>query len=497
MIDVLIVADPTPSASLGLIEPLGALADQVRVRVVSPQRVLPADLLEVDLVAVSRRTSRAIVDFAQLRGVPLILDLDDNLLELPTLHTSPSQAFDAAVATLHQQYLVASATCVTVYTEAVRTAVAEVGGVPLLAPRSMGNRTPLRRRREQPAAERIVLPTPRADLSVTGRFTDEVLRAVLARRPEAEVHLWRPTRTFADHPRVVVHAAVPGRDRFLDELTALDASVGLAPLGTTPFERAKTDLKFRDLTACGIPGIYSSGTAYDNTVADGLTGLLVEADPGAWTCAVDRLLDEGGLWGRIQQAAVHDAERRFAFDDAADWWRTTIAGLHETRTRPSRPARLHSGVVRPDINASHADGPGEKLHYGAAIEGLLDRAPIPYAGVRVMRVRMDADLSTAFGGPESTVFDVFDAHDSLSVEGLAERVAKLGRPALLVAKPEFADRYRACSAALTRGAPTRGADLVLAEEDATTVNRTWLVAIGRAISLASRAYAAGRAPTRI
>lgn len=101
-------------------------------------------------------------------------------------------------------------------------------------------------------------------------------------------------------------------------------NVGLAPLVANGFNRGKSDLKFLEYTALGIPTIASQGTAYDET---GLHGaVLVGNDPDEWREAGDALSDDPHeRRRRADQARSHvEHERVFGIDDG--WWEA-VAGL--------------------------------------------------------------------------------------------------------------------------------------------------------------------------
>ena len=68
--------------------------------------------------------------------------------------------------------------------------------------------------------------------------------------------------------------------------------VGIAPLRANDFTRCKSDIKYLDYGALGIPGIFSRGPAYEQTVRHLETGYLADNDPEAWEEGLNRLLDD-------------------------------------------------------------------------------------------------------------------------------------------------------------------------------------------------------------
>lgn len=84
--------------------------------------------------------------------------------------------------------------------------------------------------------------------------------------------------------------------------------VALAPLEDTTFTRCKSDLKFLDYSALGIPGIFSRVPPYENTVRHRETGYLTDNTPDAWVEAMATLLTNHELRSRIasdSHAYVH------------------------------------------------------------------------------------------------------------------------------------------------------------------------------------------------
>ncbi len=96
--------------------------------------------------------------------------------------------------------------------------------------------------------------------------------------------------------------------------------LGIAPLEDSVLNQYKSDIKFLDYSALGIPGIYSRVPAYQGTVRDGENGRLVPNTPEAWAEALefmltdDRLRDE--MAGRAQEYVFGE---RTLEHRATDW----------------------------------------------------------------------------------------------------------------------------------------------------------------------------------
>lgn len=75
-------------------------------------------------------------------------------------------------------------------------------------------------------------------------------------------------------------------DAFLECLTNRQWSLGLVPLRKTAFNAAKSNSKFRELTAAGVLGIYSHLAPYQGSVINGDTGWFAGDSPQEWQATI-------------------------------------------------------------------------------------------------------------------------------------------------------------------------------------------------------------------
>ncbi|MBI3957877.1 MAG: glycosyltransferase [Chloroflexi bacterium] len=96
--------------------------------------------------------------------------------------------------------------------------------------------------------------------------------------------------------------------------------IALAPLRDTPFNRAKSDIKFLDYSALGAAGVYSDLPVYADSVRHGETGLLAANDTASWVDAIRSLIEQPGLRRELAANA-----RRYLYSErilavrATDW----------------------------------------------------------------------------------------------------------------------------------------------------------------------------------
>jgi hypothetical protein len=122
--------------------------------------------------------------------------------------------------------------------------------------------------------------------------------------------------------------------------------IGIAPLESTDFFKAKTPAKYRDYGACGIAGVYSDVDTYREYVADGVTGLLAANEPEAWDVALRKLLLDGALRTRIAEAAHRHVHRALSMEQSVEGWRQLMEKLKCAAGDPRESTCAHPIEVK-------------------------------------------------------------------------------------------------------------------------------------------------------
>ncbi|NOR69694.1 MAG: glycosyltransferase [Methylomarinum sp.] len=113
-------------------------------------------------------------------------------------------------------------------------------------------------------------------------------------------------------------------------LRSLEFDIGLAPLENTTFNSCKSNIKFLEYSACGIPGIYSNLSPYNNSVIDGKTGILTENTSDGWFNSISNLIESPVLSHQIAKAAYNDIWKRFSLSSNTNNWLATIERIIDT-----------------------------------------------------------------------------------------------------------------------------------------------------------------------
>jgi hypothetical protein len=284
-----------------------------RIRYAADGRpTMDTELTVIQRTAVPPEETELLISDLRLRGTPLVLDLDDHLLlkdELDLHYAAHQGSLDA---------LLAAAALVTVSTPALLRAISELAPKVALVPNFLDerlflagiDRPPLAPPRRAGDPVRLVYvgsPTHAGDLALlepvlaelnrdgSRRFTLEVVgvQAAEADRP------WFGRLTIPDsckpYPRFVgwLREQRPRWD------------IALAPLADTRFNSFKSDLKWLEYSALGIPVVASDREPYAS-VSDRGTGRLVGDDPSAWADAVRDLADAPDRARELARAAFDE-----------------------------------------------------------------------------------------------------------------------------------------------------------------------------------------------
>jgi hypothetical protein len=122
------------------------------------------------------------------------------------------------------------------------------------------------------------------------------------------------------HPWVT-HLPMSGNYRsYIQSLQQSTWDIGIAPLSDTVFNYCKTNNKFREYAACGIPGIYSETPAYMECVQHKETGLLTPHSVEGWYSSLREMIDKPDLRRKINEQAAAYVRQLYTIPSAAEHW---------------------------------------------------------------------------------------------------------------------------------------------------------------------------------
>lgn len=110
---------------------------------------------------------------------------------------------------------------------------------------------------------------------------------------------------------------------------SLRLDIAVAPLTGTRFDQSKSNLKWLDGTALGVPMVMSNTGPYRASVRHGETGLLA-SDDRSWVKCIGSLVRDPALRQSIATAARAEVSNMWTNDHSADAW---LAVLREVADR--------------------------------------------------------------------------------------------------------------------------------------------------------------------
>jgi glycosyltransferase involved in cell wall biosynthesis len=270
-----------------------------------------SDVLFIERTAVPPCRVREVVERANSIGTSIILDLDDNLVDRDVFSGAEKEYWLEFVDAV--RVLAASATAVTVSTEALGRAVGRYAEQVLVIPNALDERlwfapgtTGVERRRFEQGLQLLYMGTRthEADLDMFKPIMERVWSEV-DKKAQLNVIGGEPDRGEAEwYRRVPVPKGCSNYPQFVQWLRSVSSKfdVGVAPLAETEFNKYKSDLKFLEYSALGLPGVYSRSPAYSQSVVQERTGLLA-GEESSWVDQLKALERDAELRRRIAERA--------------------------------------------------------------------------------------------------------------------------------------------------------------------------------------------------
>ncbi len=315
---------------------------------VSPNQVRSADIL-VTCRSVDP-TFKPIYEYALALGIPIIYDLDDNLLAVPPDsevyryfgHPDKQQQLkwlltQAKLVRVHSPALI---NVIRPWNEQVKSVWASVDWE--LVPDTLPEL-------HQPL-EIVYAVSPISGAMFYALIRDDIQRVLRQYGERVRFYmLGYRDAVLAKQPNCVYIPFESDYAAFFRAFTRHGYAIGLAPMKYDVFYECKTDIKFRDYAAAGVVGIYTDSPLYQQ-VQHGITGIIVQNEPGKWYSAIVDLLENPAKLKQIRQAARQFAFQRYHVDVTSQQWLTDLQSLQrqpsaEHISHPERWWFTDTGVV--------------------------------------------------------------------------------------------------------------------------------------------------------
>mgnify|MGYP001220161347 CR=1 FL=1 len=102
----------------------------------------------------------------------------------------------------------------------------------------------------------------------------------------------------------------------------------LAPLADNNINKSKSELKYLEYTALGLPGIYSDNGPFSEAISNEKNGLLVnENSSKAWEDQISKLIDDKALYSKILDNATKDIIDHYLLKNRVKEWDNLLSEL--------------------------------------------------------------------------------------------------------------------------------------------------------------------------
>ncbi|WP_428490918.1 glycosyltransferase [Rhodopila sp.] len=305
-------------------------------------------------------TANRLARHARETGARLLLDLDDDLLNIPRTH--PDAAALRPLAPVVRRML-AIADVVWVSTPGLADCLSSLRQDAIVVENRLDERIwtqPPARDRPWDDPIRILCMGTRtherdfamiepALLRLKAEHGHRIVIDVLGMTSRSEL----PAALNRIGPPTHASRSYPG---FVNWMTAMRPRwhIGLAPLLDTAFNRAKSPIKAMDYAALGLAVLASDTPVYRGSIADGPAGHLVTNDPIAWHAALDWMIRNPDLRVRSAKAAREAFLSQATLASDGGTRKAALAGLLPPRAsgrdslrRPSAALTIPHGSVDP------------------------------------------------------------------------------------------------------------------------------------------------------
>jgi len=312
--------------------------NKLALRIFSPNRKRPPSLDNInwaDLVIFQRIKSsfwKPYLKRAKKNKIPVIYEIDDNLLQIPPKH--PQYSYWKKIEN-NPKYLwyLRNADCITTTTRPMAYYLKKFNNNIFLLPNYIdATLFPSQEREKEKTATNGKIFTIGYAGTITHSYDFELICSTLK----------KVNKSFSDKIRFHFFGFAPsellketnvsfdGRNfpyfYYLNNIYQKNIDLGLAPLSDNFFNECKSNIKFLEYTLLGIPGIYSKVGPYKDTIKDGVTGFLVkENNQEQWLETLRYIIERPEILNEIRFNAQKYVDTSFMLKDHyREWWDTYL-----------------------------------------------------------------------------------------------------------------------------------------------------------------------------
>ena len=252
-------------------------------------------------------------------GKPVLIDVDDWLVEQPDAYNARQWA-----GTHTSQETMRTALCaanaITTPTSAIAERCADLGVPAHVVPNAVNCRQFSRRPRRAEETMTIAFCGSMAHRDDVSLIAPGLLQALQKAPGRVRVIALGCPIPELEGLAGYRHVAAVAATEYPRVLSDLGVDIGLAPLQDTPFNRAKSDIKYLEYSATGAATIASPLAPYAASVHEDRGMLVRDNTPDAWSAAIGRLVDDPPLQQRLASNAYAWVRGERSIEVTAQTW---------------------------------------------------------------------------------------------------------------------------------------------------------------------------------
>ena len=343
--------------SISTLRVIGPL-EQLGINVVRcfENRIVDKDNVRVaDIIVLSRDFPRFVAEYEQVMSlakefnIPVVLDIDDLLFEMPEDHPDRlSHFYSDALLPLFRAVI--ESDLITVTTKELKSYLLPHNENIIVLPNFLDDSIWKLSSPKNGDGTKIVIGymgslSHKPDLEM---ITPVLQRLLECYQASIEIHFWvvEPPQSLRQNPQVHWHARIiPEYTDFARYFEAQNVDIFIAPLTENSFNNAKSHIKFLEYSALGVPGVYSNIDPYSKIISHGVTGLLA-SDLVEWEKNLKKLIEDDDFRFHLARKAQKSVKIKWLLSDNAFRWRRAYQGAF-LNTKKERIAyqKPHSGLM--------------------------------------------------------------------------------------------------------------------------------------------------------
>ena len=340
-----------------LVQPLehASMRDKVRLVPLTLAELWDADidvLLLARTTLMAPRIISALADKMHERNIPILYDLDDDLLNLHTSHIEYAHYLQLRAGLL-QWIALADSVLVSTPTlgNSVMTYRPSDMSRPVIIPNYLdealwhlpsAQSVEAMQQAEPLKVVYIGTRTHQSDFVTIGAAIRPILNKYNATLTIIGVYAQHeaPAWTNVIEPPLAAAESFQTFAGWIQEQQAEHGwQIGLAPLSDIPFNHAKSAIKYMEYSCLGMAAIYADLPPYRDAIVNGENAMLAQAEsPQAWAEALERLLQDTEARTHMALAARDSVERNHLLSSDATLW--TQVWLHAFKRRSASKTPL-------------------------------------------------------------------------------------------------------------------------------------------------------------